>query len=130
MDDAKISARDEGKTYAFEEFPAYCTGPDGQDGVFNSEAEVPAGWKMPNGKVKGGKAKSTEAASPAPVTTTEAPAVVQNAEALSGSPELDAAGWPWTEELHAATKTKTSAGLWRMRPGVARPEPKIAPLDL
>jgi hypothetical protein len=25
--------------------------------------------------------------------------------------------------LHAATKSKTKAGLWRMKVGVARPEP-------
>lgn len=130
MDDAKISARDEGKTYAFEEFPAYCTGPNGQDGIFNSEAEVPAGWKMPNGKVKGGKAKPAEASTPPAVAATETPAVVQSGEAPSGSVELDADGWPWTEELHAATKTKTGAGLWRMKVGVSRPAPKTAPLDL
>lgn len=37
--------------------------------------------------------------------------------------ELDAHGHPWSEELHASTKTKTKEGLWRMKPGATRPEP-------
>lgn len=38
--------------------------------------------------------------------------------------EVDAAGWPWSPELHASTKGKTKDGLWRMKVGVARPDPK------
>jgi hypothetical protein len=38
--------------------------------------------------------------------------------------DVDAAGWPWSPELHAATKGKTKDGLWRMKVGVTRPDPK------
>lgn len=37
---------------------------------------------------------------------------------------LDAAGWPWSEALHASTKGTTKDGLWRMKVGVSRPDPK------
>lgn len=37
---------------------------------------------------------------------------------------LDAAGWPWDSSLHASTKGTTKDGLWRMKVGVARPDPK------
>lgn len=123
MDKTEIPARDEGKSYPIDKFPAFCTGPNGEGDVFNSEAEVPAGWKMPDGAVKGGKAKAPAPAPAAPVATTET-APVEDAV------ELDADGWPWTAELHAATKSKTKAGLWRMNVGVSRPAPKTAPLDL
>lgn len=38
--------------------------------------------------------------------------------------ELDAHGWPWSADMHAATKGKTKDGLWRMKVGVTRPDPK------
>jgi len=111
----EILPKIEGEPYAYKAFPAVCHGPDGANGVFSSEAEVPAGWKLPDGSTKGGKAKAPE--TPVlPVTET------------SGEPEIDADGWPWSEDLHATTKTKTSAGLWRMKVGVSRPAPKT--LDL
>jgi hypothetical protein len=45
--------------------------------------------------------------------------------------EIDAHGHTWDEKLHAATKSKTKDGLWRMRPGIARPPAKKGyPLDL
>lgn len=37
---------------------------------------------------------------------------------------LDAAGWPWSPDLHASTKGMTKDGLWRMKVGVSRPDPK------
>lgn len=40
------------------------------------------------------------------------------------SDEIDAHGWPWSADLHASTKGKTKDGLWRMKVGVTRPEPK------
>lgn len=42
----------------------------------------------------------------------------------SSDGEVDAAGWPWSPELHASTKGKTKDGLWRMKVGVTRPDPK------
>ena len=41
--------------------------------------------------------------------------------------ELDAAGVAWDPERHASTKSKTSAGLWRMKVGVSRPESEGVP---
>lgn len=38
--------------------------------------------------------------------------------------EVDAHGWAWSPELHASTQTKTKDGLWRMKVGVQRPDPK------
>lgn len=37
---------------------------------------------------------------------------------------VDAHGWPWSPDLHAATKGTTKDGLWRMKVGVSRPDPK------
>jgi hypothetical protein len=59
-------------------------------------------------------------------------------EMATVSNKLDAGGWPWDLELHAATQslTKTTAGLWRMKVGAKRPDPKpgfpkvAKPLDL
>jgi len=42
----------------------------------------------------------------------------------SPSDEIDAHGWPWSADLHASTKGKTKDGLWRMKVGVNRPDPK------
>lgn len=39
------------------------------------------------------------------------------------NPELDAHGHPWSADLHASTKAQTKDGLWRMKPGAARPAP-------
>lgn len=38
--------------------------------------------------------------------------------------EIDAHGHPWSADLHASTKGKTKDGLWRMKVGVSRPDPK------
>jgi hypothetical protein len=38
--------------------------------------------------------------------------------------EVDAHGHPWSADLHASTKGKTKDGLWRMKVGVSRPDPK------
>jgi hypothetical protein len=38
--------------------------------------------------------------------------------------ELDAHGHAWSADLHASTKGKTKEGLWRMKPGATRPDPK------
>jgi hypothetical protein len=40
-----------------------------------------------------------------------------------GEGERDAHGHLWHADLHASTKTKTKDGLWRMKVGVARPDP-------
>lgn len=111
----------EGEPYVYSAFPAYCTSPTGEKQVFEVEGDVPPGWQMPDGTFKG---------KPAPVAApVVAPAPVADPVAGTTSEgEVDAAGTPWNADLHAATKGKTKAGLWRMKVGVARPEP--APLDL
>lgn len=43
---------------------------------------------------------------------------------LSDDNVLDSAGWPWSPDLHASTKGVTNDGLWRMKVGVKRPDPK------
>lgn len=62
--------------------------------------------------------------------TQENPASVGNGSTAttdaspSDSNEIDAHGWPWSPELHASTKGQTKDGLWRMKVGVTRPDPK------
>ena len=46
------------------------------------------------------------------------------AEETSDEIEIDAHGWPWSADLHASTKGTTKDGLWRMKVGVTRPDPK------
>lgn len=108
----------EGEPYVHQAFPAWCKGPKGEEQVFDSEAEVPAGWTLPDGKTKGGKS--------APAGTVSAPAPAETAPSETGSAsesaEVDAAGVAFDPEKHAKTKTKTGAGLWRMKVGVKRPE--------
>jgi hypothetical protein len=59
-------------------------------------------------------AAASPSAGPGPsATTTVSP---------SDGSEVDAAGVPWDANRHAATKSKTKAGLWRMKVGVNRPE--------
>lgn len=55
-----------------------------------------------------------------------APSVISTTATTAASPsdgEVDAGGHPWSEDLHASTKTKTKEGLWRMKVGVSRPDP-------
>lgn len=72
-----------------------------------------------------GGAGERPARSPAPnaVAAAEAPAGGDIAGAAANE-TLDAAGWPWSAELHATTKGTTKDGLWRMKVGVSRPEAK------
>ncbi len=66
--------------------------------------------------------------SPMPTTNTEAPATPTASPAASepaaDDGEVDAHGWPWSADMHASTKGKTKEGLWRMKVGVSRPDPK------
>lgn len=45
------------------------------------------------------------------------------ADEASGGVEIDAHGHPWSAEMHTGTKGKTKEDLWRMKPGVSRPDP-------
>jgi hypothetical protein len=80
-----------------------------------------------------GNEQSAPAAIPdVPATTPAAPAepVAQTSSTPVAPSEtdeslgVDAHGWPWSADLHASTKTKTKDGLWRMKVGVTRPDPK------
>lgn len=52
-------------------------------------------------------------------------------QASGNTAEIDAHGHPFDANLHAATRSKTKDGLWRMKVGVKRPAPaKGYPLDL
>jgi hypothetical protein len=69
------------------------------------------------------------AAAPAPTTRPQPepaaePAAGGEAVETVTEGQIDAAGWPWSPELHASTKGLTKDGLWRMKVGVSRPEPK------
>lgn len=61
-----------------------------------------------------------------PAGAADIAAPVEQAEAgsVGTETELDSAGWPWSPDLHASTRGKTKEGLWRMKVGVARPDPK------
>lgn len=55
------------------------------------------------------------------ISSITGPASLSNDE---GAPDVDAHGWPWDANLHATTKGTTKEGLWRMKPGATRPDPK------
>ncbi len=56
-------------------------------------------------------------------TPTSAPAEATGSSVPEGAEGVDAHGHPWSADLHASTGSKTKEGLWRMKPGVARPDP-------
>lgn len=82
--------------------------------------KAPAPAKLDTGPVSVGTETSAQESQasdgPGPSVTTDA--------SLSDDGTVDAAGWPWSADLHAATKGTTKDGLWRMKVGVARPDPK------
>jgi hypothetical protein len=47
-----------------------------------------------------------------------------NTASPSDPNDVDAHGHAWSADLHASTKGKTKEGLWRMKPGAVRPDPK------
>lgn len=117
----------------FAEFPAWRHGPDGQSVIVNSEAETPKGYVDHPSKLKGAAAAPAappKAASPTPPV--KAPPVDKAPPAPPvDKTELDADGHVYDPALHAATQSKTQAGLWRMKVGVARPAAAPGyPLDL
>ena len=135
-------------------WPAWFYGPKGESGVYEKREDVPAGWEDHPSKVINasttGSAPLVPAADRVPAEQRgSAPVTAENdapAGATGGAPAGDAAtdvsntidahGWPWDRNLHAATKSMTTAGLWRMKVGVSRPDPKpgfpkpAQPLDL
>lgn len=75
-----------------------------------------------------------ERSEPFASTAESAPSLISSTATTSASPSetvetdeslgVDAHGWPWSSDLHASTKSKTKDGLWRMKVGVTRPDPK------
>lgn len=75
-------------------------------------------------KVSVPKANPT-AATPAPaVEQSQASDVAEASQAATDDGTVDAHGWPWSADMHASTKGMTQDGLWRMKVGVKRPDPK------
>ena len=103
----------EGEAYQYQAFPAFCVSPSGDREIFQTEAEVPAGWTLPDGAKKAGKAEKA----PAPVT---APVVAPVVNGDAPAVEVDASGTPWNEEIHRSTKSKNKAGLWHLKVGASR----------
>lgn len=95
-------------------WPAWYYGPNGASQIFATEGEVPAGWADHPSKVDAAQLQKQHQDKPTP---TPAPA------ASGEAPQVDAHGHPWSADLHAATKTLTKDGLWRMKVGVSRPDP-------
>lgn len=102
----------------FQAWPSWRYGPNGESVLCENEAEVPKGFKdHPAAFDKPEKA--------------EKPAKAAEETKPVEAPAVDSSGAPFDPELHAATRTLTSAGLWRMKVGVKRPAAPAAPnLDL
>lgn len=112
--------------------PAYFYGPDGESAVFHPGDAIPDGWQDHPSKVitpaKTGSApvgdKRGGAAGVSPDATAKAKEGRGPAAPGDQSNTLDRDGWPWDATLHAATQSLTKEGLWRMKVGVKRPDPK------
>jgi hypothetical protein len=88
-------------------WPAWHYGPNGEAKIFHKEADVPKGWHDHPSKHK------------------KAPTDAPKTDSSPGAGTLlDTGGWPWTDGLHAPTKSKTKEGYWRMAVGKKRPDPK------
>lgn len=125
-------------------WPAWFTGPEGQSAVFESADDVPKGWTSgaecqtadgktsPKPAAPAGQADKT----PKPAKAGPTPTPTPTPTPAPADADLDADGHPYSETLHAATKSKTKDGKWRMKVGVKRPDPApgypkpAAPLDL
>lgn len=116
-------------------FPAWFSHPQtGQSAIFESAEDVPNGWTSGAEKqtIDSKPAKEPAKSEPAPPP----PANTPPADTPPADVELDANGHPYDPVFHAATKSKTTAGLWRMKVGVKRPDPapgypkSAPPLDL
>lgn len=112
-------------------WPAWFNSPKGDaTAIFETAEDVPAGWTSGAEKQTAGSEKPAKEPAKAPAAKDPAPTTA--ATPPSGAKvELDAHGHPWSADLHASSKSKTTQGLWRMKVGVARPDPAPGyPLDL
>lgn len=110
--------------------------------VVTSEAQLASVYAFLGGTALATAVLAGNAASVAPVKPATAPVSAGNetsaqenqasvgpgpSATTAASPsdeEVDAGGWPWSPDLHASTKGTTKDGYWRMKVGVARPDPK------
>lgn len=93
-------------------WPAWFNSPDGKNSsIFAKPDDVPTGWTSGAEKITVDGKVSIAKISGEPTT---------NSADLSAV-ERDADGHPFDPAMHTGTKTK--AGLWRMKVGVARPAP-------
>lgn len=107
-------------------------------GVLASRAALAAALAVLDGAGSGNLSapvgNDAKPATPKPSATVETPAPespvsdgigeTATSDASLSDGVVDAHGWPWSEDLHASTKTQTKEGLWRMKVGVTRPDPK------
>lgn len=102
----------------FQAWPSWRYGPNGASKLCENEAEVPKGWvDHPVAAEK--------------LTEKAAKAETKPAGEQAGNADVDASGAPFDPALHAASRSLTSKGLWRMKVGVPRPAAPAAPnLDL
>lgn len=103
----------------FQAWPSWRYGPNGASKLCENEAEVPKGWvDHPEAAEK----LTEKVAKPAKEAEAK-PAGEQagNAE-MKPAGDVDAAGVAFDPALHAASRSFTSKGLWRMKVGVKRPE--------
>ena len=120
-----------------DKFPTWAYGPGGQADIFHREEDIPAGWVDHPSKVEDKAAKPAKAPEPAkqPAKAPE-PAKTAETPPTGDAAELDAHGHPYDPALHAATRSKTKDGLWRLKVGASRPAPApgypkpAQPLDL
>lgn len=97
--------------------------------IATSSAGNPASAKPVTAPVSGGGETPVQE-SLASAASTPAPAAEASSEVPAGAEGVDAHGWPWSADMHASTGTKTKEGLWRMKVGVSRPDPKPGyPID-
>lgn len=109
------------------DWPAWRYGPNGQQRIFDEGETVPAGWKKHPDELTGTKGEPKEVGL-IPPSPSDGSAPKSEADPVAGgqgsTADLDAGGWPFDANMHASTQTKTKDGYWRMKVGVARPEPK------
>lgn len=71
------------------------------------------------GNVKGASLFDAEPGKPhTQAAAAEADAATEAEETVGANGELDAAGTPWDERIHASTKTKVADGTWKKKRGV------------
>jgi hypothetical protein len=98
------------------DYPKMVYGPNGETHTIENEGDP-----RPKGYKDHPREFGKEIEIPEHVKSANAGAA--STEAKPGDNALDTDGHVWDAKLHAATKGKTKAGLWRMNVGQTRPAP-------